>query len=272
MLSNLIKIIRKISKNNLYIFVFILVLIFFISINFTANAQQLVSPTNLKITWIDILREEGIKQSVTALVGLIAGIFGSAGFQKFLIEKKLEEYKSSLLTQVEEKKNELNKVSNIEIENLRAELQHDLQNRSQNLQFELDSQKTIIDNNLSIIRENHLAFHRYKLELYRSLAEPLLDFVNEIIFHQALGDETTINQSILYEFNKKRLKNHAELVMFAPQNVIDAYDEAIDYILKYINGEEFNWKEFRKYALQVLNRMRNDIGINEGDIKYNGYM
>jgi hypothetical protein len=59
--------------------------------------------------------------------------------------------------------------------------------------------------------------------------------------------------------------------MLAPQAVINAQDELIDYLLQVVHGEaEYEWTEVRGKALVLINAIREDVGIDKSPIGYNG--
>jgi len=59
--------------------------------------------------------------------------------------------------------------------------------------------------------------------------------------------------------------------MLAPQTVMDAFDALTDYLLAVVNGEQaFDWKAMRGLALALLNRIREDVGLDKEPVVYRG--
>lgn len=175
-------------------------------------------------------------QLITVMGGatIIATSF-TAWFSKHLANRNLEKIKFKFQSSLEEQK-------------------------AQNTQ-----EITRLNNDLAILREKTLATHRDKIELYRTVIEPLIDFINQIECEQ------NISQDKLVEFNHQRLRLHSQLVLFAPQAVLDAYDHLVDYIFDSLERKVgYNWSEVRGRGLSLLNKMRTDIGIAQGDILYQG--
>jgi len=52
---------------------------------------------------------------------------------------------------------------------------------------------------------------------------------------------------------------------------MDAFDALTDYLLAVVNGEQaFDWKAMRGLALALLNRIREDVGLDKEPVVYRG--
>ena len=59
--------------------------------------------------------------------------------------------------------------------------------------------------------------------------------------------------------------------MLAPQDVIDSYDKLIDYLIDVTSGvRPHEWSDVRVLIIDMINRVRADIGINKSPIEYRG--
>ncbi len=117
---------------------------------------------------------------------------------------------------------------------------------------------------LSIYEEKYLVTYRDKIELYLSAANPIVDLINDI-------EDNTYTKDSLTDFNRQRLYIYAQLAIFAPPDVLDAYDELVDYLFDCLDqSKNFDWQQVRKLGLKILNRMRSDIGMSTGNIEYKG--
>ncbi len=63
--------------------------------------------------------------------------------------------------------------------------------------------------------------------------------------------------------------------MLAPQRVMDAYDSLVDYIFSALektppNDPHADWKETRRLFYNLVNEIRDDVGIDRSKIVYRG--
>jgi hypothetical protein len=140
-----------------------------------------------------------------------------------------------------------------EIERLKTEL------RSQS-----DRMLAEVETALAIYRDKHVATHRDKLELYRALADALIGLVVDIQFGKITRDS-------MEAFDRRRLRIHMELGVFAPQEVLDAYDAMVDYLYGCLEGSAVpSWPAVRDRGFELMNRIRADIGMSPGRVEYRG--
>ena len=129
---------------------------------------------------------------------------------------------------------------------------------------------------LDIYKEKHLKGHTDKIEIYRLVVNLLAEILGDLDYlrggTQPLPDGA--NEAIrsrVDKFNRNRMKAYGYLAMMAPQNIMDAYDSLIDYLLEVIcEGKEYKWPMVRKYALNLINEARKDVGIDSSSIEYRG--
>jgi len=140
-----------------------------------------------------------------------------------------------------------------ELENLKSEL-------TKSVQIEM----TRLDNELAILREKTLGAHNLKIQLYQDVIRPLSEFMLQI-------EARTITSANLGQFNLARAVSYARLAMFAPQDVLDAYDALVDYLNGHLeNRHGFEWTSIRQLIHDFLNAARADVGIGHGGIVYRG--
>jgi hypothetical protein len=61
------------------------------------------------------------------------------------------------------------------------------------------------------------------------------------------------------------------MAMHAPQSVMDANDELSDHLIDVLQGEvPYEWPQVRARAINLLNRIRVDVGIDKNPIEYRG--
>ena len=147
----------------------------------------------------------------------------------------------------------------------RAKYERELTELRAKLEMENQESLSKIRTDLEIYRDKYLKAHNDKMGTY--------GFVFGVV-SELLADVDLIRRGkkpegdALDRFNRGRLKAHGYLAMLAPQNVMDAYDSLIDYIFSVleqpaqtVNHE--HWKEIRRLAYDVINLIREDVGIDK---------
>jgi hypothetical protein len=155
---------------------------------------------------------------------------------------------------------------NAEIEELKARLQ-----------VETKSELSRIETEFSIIREKLIGAHKDKIDIYRAASVPVIEYVSDLQ-DLIIKENSEKIRDILAKFNRQRLKASADLILVAPQDVLDAWDKLIDFLLEF--GEKrlvgmFDythkfWEDFRVLAFDLSNKVRVDIGLAEGSVVYKG--
>ena len=73
------------------------------------------------------------------------------------------------------------------------------------------------------------------------------------------------------EFNEQRMRVYGYLAMLAPQSVMDTQDRLMDHLIKISNGSEaYDWNKVRELAINLLNEIRKDVGVDKNPIEYRG--
>ena len=73
------------------------------------------------------------------------------------------------------------------------------------------------------------------------------------------------------DFNRERMRAYAYLAMLAPQPVMDAFDAVVDYLFAVMEAPtKYDWKHLRALSLALLNRIREDVGLDKTPIEYRG--
>jgi hypothetical protein len=154
----------------------------------------------------------------------------------------------------------------------RAKYERELTELRAKLEMENQESLSKIQTDLEIYRDKYLKAHNDKMGTY--------GFVFGVV-SELLADVDLIRRGkkpegdALDRFNRGRLKAHGHLAMLAPQSVMDAYDSLIDYIfsvleqpVQTVNHE--HWKEIRRLAYDVINLIREDVGIDKSKVEYRG--
>jgi len=145
-----------------------------------------------------------------------------------------------------------------QLERLRAEF---LRRNEQSL-IELRSK-------VDVLQEKHLTGHKEKVGIYRIAVNLLADLLGDI---ELTGLSGQAPPGMFDRYNRGWMKAYGYLAMFAPQEVMDAFDRLNDYLLSVLKGRQAPqvWAETRKLALDLINAVRRDIGFDATSIEYHG--
>ena len=142
-----------------------------------------------------------------------------------------------------------------------------LENERHQLSSELEKTKRDLD----VIKETTLRFQNDKILTYRAVVEVVARILSAFDSHQLGRLQAQEAGARFDEFNEQRLKVYGHLAMLAPQAVMDAQDNLMDYLLMIANGSApYEWVKVREKAIIMLNAIREDIGIDKTPISYNG--
>lgn len=134
-----------------------------------------------------------------------------------------------------------------------------LQNEKKEHDKELSQYKAQLD---SLLHKDSLNYQQ-KLDLYKVVSNPLVELV-------ALISKNGLTADHVQEFDRQRLHITAQLALFAPQSVFNAFSDMVDYIYNSLENEDYSFIVFRVKALAYLSEMRRDIGIYSDDVSYSG--
>lgn len=124
---------------------------------------------------------------------------------------------------------------------------------------------------LEVLKETTLRFKNDKILVYRAAIE-IVGRLLATFDASALGALSDTDARQRYsEFNEKRMVIYGYLGMLAPQVVMDAQDDLMDYLLEIVTGaEKYDWIKIRGLVIILINAIRVDIGIDKDPIAYNG--
>ena len=156
-----------------------------------------------------------------------------------------------------------------ELTNLRADLERENQKALANIQHQQEKSIEVVRLDLNIFKEKHLKGFNDKIQIYRLM----IDIVAEVLgdFDSFTTTGKPFPQERFDALNRARIRMYGYIGMIAPQSVMDAQDQLIDYLLQVAHGQKsYEWLTVREYGLVLINEIRNDIGIDINPIKYNG--
>jgi len=145
-----------------------------------------------------------------------------------------------------------------------AELRADLEKAN-------DTELSKIKNELDIFKEKHIKGHSDKIDIYRAVVDIIGNFIADLdVISQSQEVPGDLPKRI-DQFNRERMRVYGYLAMLAPQNVLDSYDNLIEYIFEVLEGKNvYEFTEVRRRALVMLNTVRVDVGIGDAQVTYNG--
>ncbi|HHQ4479042.1 TPA: hypothetical protein ACSPZR_003837 [Aeromonas veronii] len=150
--------------------------------------------------------------------------------------------------------------------------QHSLALEKLRNKLQLDSQQYLakLNSDIDFYKQTQLKEHSDKLLIYRAtidLVAAMLAKVDMIVLQR----KQKLNPEEEEQFDTERLKIYGYLAMIAPQDVLDANDELIDQLLEVVfDSDTVGWEIIRAKALNLINAMRQDIGIDKSTVTYNG--
>ena len=141
------------------------------------------------------------------------------------------------------------------------------------LRSRLDKQNQIqlenIKTELGLSKEHKLKEISDKILNYRSM----VDLISEVLAHfdRAPAKLKAFEPEKFSSFNAQRLRLYGYMSLTSPQQVMDAQDQLVDYLLKVAHGSEaYHWPTVRGRAIALINECRKDVGFDATPLSYNG--
>ena len=120
-----------------------------------------------------------------------------------------------------------------------------------------------------IFRNRFLRTHQDKTAIYRIAVDIIASILANLDRANELSEVQT--QAVVHEFNRDRIRLYGYMAMLAPQYVMDRQDALIDYLVAVTPGTEiYDWLRVRDLALNWLNAVRQDVGLDTTQIVYSG--
>ena len=142
-----------------------------------------------------------------------------------------------------------------------------LAKEKQRLESDLEKTKRELD----VIKETVLRFQNDKILTYRAIVDVVARILSSFDSYQVGRLQPGEPEGRFDQFNEQRLRLYGYLAMLAPQSVMDAQDQLMDCLLNIANGHApYEWKTVRELAINLLNEIRKDIGIDKRPIEYRG--
>lgn len=138
------------------------------------------------------------------------------------------------------------------------------------LELQNEEYLSSIRNELEIYKETHLKQHSDKILIYRAVIDIIAEILSELEM-VTMGLKDSLSPELIENFGRERLKIYGYLGMLAPQAVMDTHDKLMDHLIAMIyDGKQSTWEEVRTLAINFINKIREDIGIDKSAIEYRG--
>jgi len=148
----------------------------------------------------------------------------------------------------------------------RAKHEQSLQELKAKNEAALEDLKAQIDT----LKQKELNRHFDKLAIYKDVIHIVSEMLRELEAMASLK-QASINPEVEHSFALNRNKAYGYISLVSCQEVLDKYNDMIDFFIPIVyEGGEATWEEMRDKADSMLNSMRKDLGINEGNIVYRG--
>ena len=108
------------------------------------------------------------------------------------------------------------------------------------------------------------------MAIYKDVIHIVSEILREL---EALSTskQKKISQEVEHSFALNRNKPYGYISLVPCQDVLDKYNDMIDFFIPLLyEGKQASWFEMRSKADLMLNAMRIDLGINEGQVVYRG--
>lgn len=127
-----------------------------------------------------------------------------------------------------------------------------------------------IKKELDLLKQKEITRHFDKLAIYKDVVHLISEILRELEA-VTVKKQSAVNPDVEHSFALCRNKAYGYLSLVSTQEVMDRYNEMIDFFIPIMyEGQSASWEEMREKADALLNTMRLDLGIKEGDIVYRG--
>jgi hypothetical protein len=127
-----------------------------------------------------------------------------------------------------------------------------------------------IKKELDLLKQKELTRHFDKLTIYKDVVHLVSEILREL-GAVSTSKQGSINPDVEHSFSLCRNKAYGYISLVSTQEVMNKYNDMIDFFIPIMyEGESASWKEMREKADALLNAMRLDLGIKEGNIVYRG--
>lgn len=127
-----------------------------------------------------------------------------------------------------------------------------------------------IKKELDLLKQKEITRHFDKLAIYKDIVHLISEILRELEA-VTIKKQGAVNPDVEHSFALCRHKAYGYLSLISTQAVMDKYNEMIDFFIPIMyEDQSASWEDMREKADALLNAMRLDLGLKEGDIVYRG--
>lgn len=202
-------------------------------------------------------------QEMFNLALTILGSIGAAGVIVFALSNWLGKVWANRLMDNERHKHQ------IELAKITTDFEKENQKVLADIKHQQEQSIELVKLDLNIFKEKHLKGFNDKIQIYRLMIDIIAEVLGDFDSFTTTGKP--FPQVRFDALNRARIRMYGYIGMIAPQSVMDAQDQLIDYLLQVAHGRKsYEWLTVREYGLVLINEVRKDIGIDITPITYNG--
>jgi len=152
------------------------------------------------------------------------------------------------------------------LENERAKFSREIEEWKAELIRANEASLSKLKSDLEIQRHSQIKEYQDKLDIYRTVGDVVSDLLADFDVSKGILSSEQVDK-----YNRRWMKAYGNLAMLAPQDVMDSFDRLNDYLLGLITDDEtYEWAKIRERALEFINNIRKDVGINKSFVEYKG--
>lgn len=202
-------------------------------------------------------------QDIANLTLTILGSIGVAGSIILWLSDRLAKVWTERLLENERQKHK------IELAKITTDFEKENQKVLADIKHQQEQSLEFVRYDLTIFKEKHLKGFNDKFQVYRLMIDIIAEVLGDFDSFSTTGKP--FPQERFDALNRARIRMYGYIGMIAPQAVMDAQDQLIDYLLQVAHGRKvYEWIVVREYGLVLINEIRKDIGIDINPITYNG--
>ncbi|GAA67931.1 hypothetical protein P20429_2050 [Pseudoalteromonas sp. BSi20429] len=140
-------------------------------------------------------------------------------------------------------------------------------------EISLNAQKEIekLKADVEIFKTKEIESFKDKINIYRQAMDIISEALADLDLYRNKELDEEAKKKSFHKFNVSRLKNRAYMAMLSSPEIVQSFDTLIDEIISIYNSEkEYCWVTIRNISIPIIDTLRKDIAMSEGEIRYVG--
>ena len=140
-------------------------------------------------------------------------------------------------------------------------------------EISLNAQKEIekLKADVEIFKTKEIESFKDKINIYRQAMDTISEALADLDLYRNKELDEEAKKKSFHKFNVSRLKNRAYMAMLSSPEIVQSFDTLIDEIISIYNSEkEYCWVTIRNISIPIIDTLRKDIAMSEGEIRYVG--